>query len=68
MDVVNLSLGTPNFDHRPSLEALVSRATASGIVLVAARYAEQTPVLPGILEGVISVDVDWNTIRDRRSP
>jgi len=65
MDVVNLSLGTPNCDHRPPLEALVSRAAAAGVVLVAARYSEQTPVLPGILEGVISVDVDWNLPRDK---
>src|SRR2546426_5697954 len=62
MDVVNLSLGTRNFDHRPALEALVSRAAAARVVLVAARYSEQTPVLPGILG--ISVDVDWNLSRD----
>src|SRR2546428_338252 len=47
MDAVNLSLGTPNPDHRPMLEALVARATAAGVVLVAARYSERIPVLPG---------------------
>src|SRR5215470_8247709 len=26
MDVVNLSLGTPNSDHRPALEVIVARA------------------------------------------
>jgi subtilisin family serine protease len=65
IDVVNMSLGTPNFDYRPALEGLVSRAVASGIILVAARYSDKTPVLPGILEGVISVDVDWNLSRDQ---
>jgi subtilisin family serine protease len=65
MDVVNLSLGTPNFDHRPALEGLVSRAAAAGVILVAARYSEKPPVLPGSLPGVISVDVDWNLARDQ---
>ncbi|HYR85862.1 MAG TPA: S8 family serine peptidase [Terriglobia bacterium] len=65
MDVVNLSLGSPNLDHRPVLESLVARATASGVMLVAARYSGQTPVLPGMLDGVISVDVDWDLPRDR---
>jgi subtilisin family serine protease len=65
MDVVNLSLGTPNFDHRPALEAIVVRGTAAGVILVAARYSGRTPVLPGMLEGVISVDVDWNLPRDQ---
>jgi hypothetical protein len=64
MDIVNLSLGSPNFDHRPVLETLVSRATAAGVLLVAARYSEHTPVLPGMLDDVISVDVDWNLSRD----
>jgi subtilisin family serine protease len=65
MDVVNLSLGTPNLDHRSALEPLVARASASGVLLVAARYSGQTPVLPGILDAVISVDVDWNLSRDQ---
>ena len=65
MNIVNLSLGTSNPDYRPALEALVSRAVAAGVVLVAARYSEQVPVLPGMLEGVISVDVDWSLPRDQ---
>jgi hypothetical protein len=64
MDIVNLSLGTPNFDYRPALEMLVSRANAAGVLLVAARHSERTPVLPGMLDGVIGVDVDWNLARD----
>jgi subtilisin family serine protease len=65
MDIVNLSLGTRNFDHQPALEALVARAVAADVLLVAARYSEQTPVLPGMLDGVISVDVDWDLPRDQ---
>src|SRR4030095_9846943 len=57
MDLVNLSLGTPNLDHRSALEPLVARAAAAGVLLVAARYSGQTPVLPGMLDGIIGVDV-----------
>jgi subtilisin family serine protease len=64
--IVNLSLGTPNFDYRGSMEELVKRAHQAGVLLVAARNASpSTPVLPGSLEGVIGVDVDWTLSRDR---
>jgi subtilisin family serine protease len=65
MDIVNLSLGTSNPYHRPALEALVARARAAGVLVVAARYSEQIPVLPGMLDGVISVDVDWSLSREQ---
>jgi subtilisin family serine protease len=65
MDIVNLSLGSPNFEHRRAFESVVERANAAGVLLVAARYSPETSVLPGMLEGVISVDVDWRLPRDR---
>jgi subtilisin family serine protease len=65
MDVVNLSLGSSNFDHRPALEELVARAGAKRVLLVAARHSGDNPVLPGILDGVISVDVDWSLSREQ---
>lgn len=65
MDVVNLSLGTSNFDYQQKLESLVKRAALSGTLLVSARSAGPKPVLPGILAGVIGVDVDWDLPRDR---
>ncbi|HEX4595536.1 MAG TPA: S8 family serine peptidase [Bryobacteraceae bacterium] len=65
MDIVNLSLGTSNFDYRDKLRSLVECAASSGTLLVAARSAGQNPVLPGTLEGVIGVDVDWDLPRDR---
>ena len=65
MDLVNLSLGTPNLDYREEMQSLVMRATAAGVVLIAARTARQDAVLPGILEGVIGVDLDWALPRDR---
>lgn len=63
MDIVNLSLGTPNLDYRADMRALVERASTAGAILVAARQAGETPVLPGMLEGVIGVDVDWSLPR-----
>jgi hypothetical protein len=65
MDLVNLSLGTPNFDYRQELESLVARAASDGVLLVSARCAGEHPVLPGSLEGVIGVDVDWELPRDK---
>ena len=65
MDIVNLSLGTPNFDYRSEMQALVDRAEAAGVVLVSARSSGASPVLPGSLERVISVDVDWDLARAR---
>ena len=65
MDLVNLSLGTPNVEYRDEMQAVVSRAGAAGVVLIAARSAGQDPVLPGILDGVIGVELDWSLPRDR---
>lgn len=65
MDIVNLSLGTSNFDRRDELQSLVERAAAVGTLLVSARSAGPHPVLPGVLEGVIGVDLDWDLPRDR---
>jgi subtilisin family serine protease len=65
MDVVNLSLGSPNFERVEIFEALIARAAAARVVLVAARYAPKGPVLPGMLAGVVSVDVDWDLPRNR---
>jgi hypothetical protein len=65
MDIVNLSLGTKNQEHRAALKDLIARADAAGVLFVAARYADKTPVLPGTLDRVISVDVDWSLDRDQ---
>jgi subtilisin family serine protease len=64
MDVVNLSLGSPNFAQIALFQSLVIRATEAGALLVAARFSPRGPVLPGFLSGVISVDVDWDLPRD----
>jgi subtilisin family serine protease len=65
MDVVNLSLGTPNLEYRAALQSLVERAALTGIVLVSPVHANQHAVLPGGLDGVIGVDVDWDLPRNQ---
>ena len=64
MDIVNLSLGTPNFDYRAELQSLVTRAEAAGVGSVSARNDGNHPVLPG-MDGVIGVDVDDTLPRHR---
>src|SRR6185503_1163727 len=49
IDVINLSLGTVNFEHRNSIEAAVARATRNGCVIVAAREMAGQLSLPGCL-------------------
>jgi len=56
MDVINLSLGTNNQDHRAALEAAVR---GNGIVVSAAA------MMPGSLPGVVAVDSDEACPRDR---
>jgi hypothetical protein len=65
MDIVNLSLGTPNLDYRADMQGLVGRANAAGVVLVSARRSGELPVLPGSLNGVTGVEVDWDLPRHR---
>jgi Subtilase family len=65
MDIVNLSLGTPNLEHRSGFEVLVERAQTAGVLLVSARQTGEQPVFPGSLAGVIGVDVDWELPRHR---
>jgi hypothetical protein len=64
MDIVNLSLGTPNLEYRAAFESLVAEAVRRGVILVAPRHAGGRPVLPGTVEGVIGVDLDWSLPRD----
>jgi subtilisin family serine protease len=65
IDVINLSLGTVNVEHREKIETAVARAAEKGTVLVAARDISGQPSLPGCLPLVIAVAVDWQCARDR---
>jgi subtilisin family serine protease len=65
MDVINLSLGTINNDHRVAIEQVVAHAADKSTVLVAALEMAGKPSLPGCLPSVIGVGVDWEIARDR---
>lgn len=65
MDLINLSLGTVNIEHREVIKQAVRRAAERGTVLVAAREMSGKPSLPGCLPSVIGVVVDWEIARDR---
>lgn len=62
-DLINLSLGTTHPDHRPALEAAVGRAVAQGCVIVAAGTHRGVEHLPGTLDGVVRVELDWHCPR-----
>jgi subtilisin family serine protease len=62
--IVNLSLGTPGDRHRSALESAVRRARAAGVLVVSAIGDDGVRWLPGDLEGVIPVQLDWACARD----
>jgi len=63
-DVINLSLGTVNQAHRALFGELAARAAEQGALIVAAREANGAPCLPGALEGVLGVGLDWDVPRE----
>ncbi len=65
VDVINLSLGTLNFECESRFRMLVENAAAHRIILVSAREAGGRACLPGSLPGVIGVKVDWDCPRTR---
>src|SRR5262249_42876020 len=48
----------------PALRAAIDRAAARGLVILSARDHEGTRWLPGSLEGVVAVQLDWSCPRD----
>jgi subtilisin family serine protease len=64
MDLVNLSLGTANNEHRALMEEAAARAEEKGTTLVAAREMSGALSLPGCLSSVIGVGVDWGCSRN----
>jgi hypothetical protein len=63
-DVINVSLGTTNVDHRTIFEHLASRAVERRIVIVAAYEQEGKLSLPGSLPHVVGVAADSDCPRD----
>jgi len=55
IDIINLSLGTANPDHRSVFEDAVSRIRANGKAIVSAHDVNGALALPGCLPGVIAV-------------
>jgi subtilisin family serine protease len=62
--LVNLSLGTPNGEHRVLLEEAVSKAKRRGATIVSAARHDEVEWFPGSLPDVIGVLLDWDCPRD----
>ncbi len=62
--VINLSLGTTNRAHVAALTGAVDRARDRGAVVVAALDEGGNEWLPGSLEGVVPVRLDWECPRE----
>lgn len=62
--LINLSLGTANPAHESMLSEAVAAAGARGVFVVAAAEDEGTRWLPGSLDGVVPVRLDWRCPRD----
>jgi Subtilase family len=62
--IVNLSLGTTEHRHRDKLAGAVARARAAGVFIVSAMESTDGRWLPGDLDGVIPVHLDWACVRD----
>src|SRR5205823_764952 len=58
-DVINLSLGAAEADHRLVLERAVARGAAQGALIVSAIERGGAEWLPGAIDGVIAVQLDW---------
>ena len=62
--LINLSLGMPRSGPELALWASVQRASDEGVLLVSPREHDGTAWLPGCLDGVAGVDLDWSCRRD----
>jgi hypothetical protein len=65
MDLINLSLGTNNPTHEAVLDKAVADAARQGCRIVAAGEEPGIRWLPGAIEGVIAVQLDWDCPRDQ---
>lgn len=65
MRLVNLSLGTSNPNHAEALQSAVYRIRSAGGDVIAALEDQGVVYLPGSLDGVIPVKLDWDCPRGR---
>ena len=64
IDIINLSLGTANEEHRPLFLAAIDRVQKSGALLVSAYAVTGTLMLPGALPRVVGVVEDATCPRE----
>jgi hypothetical protein len=64
IDIINLSLGTTNEEHRGHFVSAIESVRASGAVLVSAYEVNGVTMLPGCLPGVIGVVEDVSCEHD----
>ena len=62
--LINLSLGTRNPEHQEVLADAIAHASRAGALVVAAAPDAAHRWLPGALNGVIAVALDWDCPRD----
>jgi subtilisin family serine protease len=63
VDLINLSLGSTNPAHADRLSSALAAARRAGAAVVAAARQGSIPSLPGSLQPVIAVDLDWTCPR-----
>ena len=64
VDIVNLSLGTKNPEHAAALSEVVAELNDANALIVAAGEQDGVRWLPGSLDGVCSVTLDWSLDRN----
>lgn len=64
VQIINLSLGTTNPDHREAFLAAVDRVKNSGAAIVSAFEMNGRAMLPGSLAGVVAASADRDCPRE----
>lgn len=64
VEIINLSLGTTGERHVATFAHAVEEARRRGAFIVAARDGDNRQWLPGSMDGVIGVRLDWECPRD----
>jgi len=65
VDLINLSLGTTNPQHATLLQEALDAARRAGAAVVAPADQGGVPSLPGSLQPVVAVSVEWECPRDQ---
>jgi len=68
VDLINLSLGSPNAAHQDVFARAADEAAQAGILIVAAREANDAPCWPGALPQVLGIGLDWDWPRTGYRP